>query len=228
MSQLRTAWTFPLLTGNGILEATPIVVDGVMHVSGCGNTFTARRSPSQVLLAAHSRVRRAHVLLAGLRRRSRSIARHAGASGAGPQATAIPTSAANAGGDGRTAARHLQSTPPAAQERRRSGPAETGNLQKAGRLEEPPRRRPQARQVAPDVEPPFRWSKMRRRSSPALLQSAQKSGFRNGDDDQEGADGEPAHQKSRSRFAERTALDGLDLSDVIAATIRRHDDILID
>jgi alcohol dehydrogenase (cytochrome c) len=40
VSQLRTAWTFPLLTGNGILEATPIVVDGVMYVSGGGNPLT--------------------------------------------------------------------------------------------------------------------------------------------------------------------------------------------
>jgi hypothetical protein len=29
--QLKTAWSFPILGGNSVLEATPLVVDGVMH-----------------------------------------------------------------------------------------------------------------------------------------------------------------------------------------------------
>ena len=38
--QLKTAWTFPILGGNSVLEATPIVVDGVMYTTGSGNPAT--------------------------------------------------------------------------------------------------------------------------------------------------------------------------------------------
>jgi len=38
--QLRTAWSFPILGGNSVLEATPIVVDGVMYTTGSGNPAT--------------------------------------------------------------------------------------------------------------------------------------------------------------------------------------------
>ena len=43
--QLKTAWSFPILGGNSMLEATPIVVDGVMYTTGSGNpaTVTAHR-----------------------------------------------------------------------------------------------------------------------------------------------------------------------------------------
>ena len=38
--QLKTAWSFPILGGNSVLEATPIVVDGVMYTTGSGNPAT--------------------------------------------------------------------------------------------------------------------------------------------------------------------------------------------
>jgi alcohol dehydrogenase (cytochrome c) len=38
--QLKTAWSFPILGGNSTLEATPIVVDGVMYTTGSGNPAT--------------------------------------------------------------------------------------------------------------------------------------------------------------------------------------------
>ena len=38
--QLEAAWTFPILGGNSVLEATPLVVDGVMYTTGSGNPAT--------------------------------------------------------------------------------------------------------------------------------------------------------------------------------------------
>jgi alcohol dehydrogenase (cytochrome c) len=38
--QLKTAWSFPVLGGNSVLEATPLVVDGVMYTTGSGNPAT--------------------------------------------------------------------------------------------------------------------------------------------------------------------------------------------
>ncbi len=38
--QLKPAWSFPILGGNSVLEATPIVVDGVMYTTGSGNPAT--------------------------------------------------------------------------------------------------------------------------------------------------------------------------------------------
>ena len=38
--QLKTAWSFPILGGNSVMEATPIVVDGVMYTTGSGNPAT--------------------------------------------------------------------------------------------------------------------------------------------------------------------------------------------
>ena len=38
--QLKTAWSFPILGGNSVLEGTPIVVDGVMYTTGSGNPAT--------------------------------------------------------------------------------------------------------------------------------------------------------------------------------------------
>jgi alcohol dehydrogenase (cytochrome c) len=38
--QLKTAWAFPILGGNSVLEATPLVVDGVMYTTGSGNPAT--------------------------------------------------------------------------------------------------------------------------------------------------------------------------------------------
>jgi alcohol dehydrogenase (cytochrome c) len=38
--QLQPAWTFPLIEGNSVLENTPLVVDGVMYVTGSGNPAT--------------------------------------------------------------------------------------------------------------------------------------------------------------------------------------------
>ena len=38
--QLKTAWSFPILGGNSTLEATPLVVDGVMYTTGSGNPAT--------------------------------------------------------------------------------------------------------------------------------------------------------------------------------------------
>jgi len=40
VSRLRTAWTFPILGGNSTLEATPLVVDGIMYTTGSGNPAT--------------------------------------------------------------------------------------------------------------------------------------------------------------------------------------------
>jgi PQQ-dependent dehydrogenase (methanol/ethanol family) len=37
VTRLRTAWTFPILGGNSVLEGTPLVVDGVMYATGSGN-----------------------------------------------------------------------------------------------------------------------------------------------------------------------------------------------
>jgi alcohol dehydrogenase (cytochrome c) len=39
VSRLRPAWTFPI-TGTGIIEGTPLVVDGVMYATGYGNPST--------------------------------------------------------------------------------------------------------------------------------------------------------------------------------------------
>jgi alcohol dehydrogenase (cytochrome c) len=38
--QLRPAWAFPILAGGSVLESTPLVVDGVMYVTGGGNPAT--------------------------------------------------------------------------------------------------------------------------------------------------------------------------------------------
>jgi alcohol dehydrogenase (cytochrome c) len=38
--QLKAAWSFPVLGGNSVLEATPLVVDGVMYTTGSGNPAT--------------------------------------------------------------------------------------------------------------------------------------------------------------------------------------------
>jgi PQQ-dependent dehydrogenase (methanol/ethanol family) len=38
--RLQTAWTFPVLGGNSVLEGTPLVVDGVMYATGSGNPAT--------------------------------------------------------------------------------------------------------------------------------------------------------------------------------------------
>jgi PQQ-dependent dehydrogenase (methanol/ethanol family) len=38
--QLKTAWSFPILGGNSVLEGTPLVVDGVMYTTGSGNPAT--------------------------------------------------------------------------------------------------------------------------------------------------------------------------------------------
>jgi PQQ-dependent dehydrogenase (methanol/ethanol family) len=38
--RLRTAWAFPVLGGNSVLEGTPLVADGVMYVTGSGNPAT--------------------------------------------------------------------------------------------------------------------------------------------------------------------------------------------
>jgi alcohol dehydrogenase (cytochrome c) len=40
VERLKAAWTFPVLGGNSVLEATPIVVDGVMYTTGSGNPAT--------------------------------------------------------------------------------------------------------------------------------------------------------------------------------------------
>jgi alcohol dehydrogenase (cytochrome c) len=40
VGHLKTAWSFPILGGNSVLEVTPIVVDGVMYTSGSGNPAT--------------------------------------------------------------------------------------------------------------------------------------------------------------------------------------------
>ena len=40
VQQLRAAWTFPIVGGNSVLEATPLVVDGVMYTTGSGNPAT--------------------------------------------------------------------------------------------------------------------------------------------------------------------------------------------
>ena len=40
LRQLKPAWSFPILGGNSVLEATPIVVDGVMYTTGSGNPAT--------------------------------------------------------------------------------------------------------------------------------------------------------------------------------------------
>ena len=37
---LKAAWSFPILGGNSVLEATPIVVDGIMYTTGSGNPAT--------------------------------------------------------------------------------------------------------------------------------------------------------------------------------------------
>lgn len=37
VDRLRTAWAFPILGGNSVLEGTPLVVDGVMYATGSGN-----------------------------------------------------------------------------------------------------------------------------------------------------------------------------------------------
>jgi mono/diheme cytochrome c family protein len=39
-TRVKTAWSFPILGGNSVLEATPIVVDGVMYTTGSGNPAT--------------------------------------------------------------------------------------------------------------------------------------------------------------------------------------------
>ena len=39
-SKMQTAWTFPVLGGNSVLEGTPLVVDGVMYATGSGNPAT--------------------------------------------------------------------------------------------------------------------------------------------------------------------------------------------
>ncbi len=39
-AQLKPAWAFPMLDGNAVLESTPLVVDGVMYVTGGGNPAT--------------------------------------------------------------------------------------------------------------------------------------------------------------------------------------------
>ena len=38
--RLKVAWSFPILGGNSVLEATPLVVDGVMYTTGSGNPAT--------------------------------------------------------------------------------------------------------------------------------------------------------------------------------------------
>lgn len=40
VARLRPAWTYQVVGGNSILEATPIVVDGVMYTTGSGNPAT--------------------------------------------------------------------------------------------------------------------------------------------------------------------------------------------
>jgi alcohol dehydrogenase (cytochrome c) len=39
-AQLKPAWAFPMLDGNAVLESTPLVVDGIMYVTGGGNPAT--------------------------------------------------------------------------------------------------------------------------------------------------------------------------------------------
>jgi alcohol dehydrogenase (cytochrome c) len=38
--RLKAAWSFPILGGNSVLEATPLVIDGVMYTTGSGNPAT--------------------------------------------------------------------------------------------------------------------------------------------------------------------------------------------
>jgi PQQ-dependent dehydrogenase (methanol/ethanol family) len=38
--RLRTAWAFPVLGGNSVLQAAPLVVDGIMYTTGSGNPAT--------------------------------------------------------------------------------------------------------------------------------------------------------------------------------------------
>lgn len=38
--QLKTAWSFPILGGNSVLQGTPLVVDGIMYTTGSGNPAT--------------------------------------------------------------------------------------------------------------------------------------------------------------------------------------------
>jgi alcohol dehydrogenase (cytochrome c) len=40
VGRLEAAWSFPILGGNSVLEATPLVVDGVMYTTGSGNPAT--------------------------------------------------------------------------------------------------------------------------------------------------------------------------------------------
>ena len=40
INRLKAAWSFPILGGNSVLEATPIVVDGIMYTTGSGNPAT--------------------------------------------------------------------------------------------------------------------------------------------------------------------------------------------
>lgn len=39
-ARLKAAWSFPVLGGNSVLQATPLVVDGVMYTTGSGNPAT--------------------------------------------------------------------------------------------------------------------------------------------------------------------------------------------
>lgn len=38
--RLKAAWSFPVLGGNSVLQATPLVVDGIMYTTGSGNPAT--------------------------------------------------------------------------------------------------------------------------------------------------------------------------------------------
>lgn len=40
VKRLKTAWSFPILGGNSVMEGTPLVVDGVMYTTGSGNPAT--------------------------------------------------------------------------------------------------------------------------------------------------------------------------------------------
>jgi alcohol dehydrogenase (cytochrome c) len=40
VTRLKAAWSFPILGGNSVLEATPLVVDGVMYTTGSGSPAT--------------------------------------------------------------------------------------------------------------------------------------------------------------------------------------------
>jgi alcohol dehydrogenase (cytochrome c) len=40
VARLKAAWSFPILGGNSVLEATPLVVDGVMYTTGSGSPAT--------------------------------------------------------------------------------------------------------------------------------------------------------------------------------------------